>query len=215
MAERYSYASFRTFRDLAPPEWRGKAQINSTFMGTCTGLAKMPYIRDGRRSLAVDDFLMTLDNTAALYSAADCAAVVGHGTDIWGHRMMEHPIDNMEPGTAKCAKGDRICEQYLQYMRKSPSRGCRRTCFPLRALTNKKVANLWLSGYTAATSMLVNSALRMHPEEFMVGVGSGAAAAHTALNGGAIASTEQAVSTPSIVAAIRARILKHAPLRRV
>ena len=66
-----------------PKEWAGKLQINSTHMGTCTGLAKMPYIRDGRRSLGVDDFLMTLNNTPGLYSAPDCAAIVGHGTDIW------------------------------------------------------------------------------------------------------------------------------------
>lgn len=128
VAERYSYASFRTYRDLAPDEWKDKLQINSTYMGTCTGLTKMPYdpitsatymitarvpvdrlrirytlvmplsimvvrsryIRDGRRSLGVDDFVMTLNNTRTLLDADDCAAVVGHGADIWGHRMMEH-----------------------------------------------------------------------------------------------------------------------------
>ena len=83
IAERFSYSSFRTFRDLSPKEWTNKLQINSTHMGTCTGLTKMPYIRDGRRSLGVDDFIMTLDNTPGLYSAPDCAAIVGHGTDIW------------------------------------------------------------------------------------------------------------------------------------
>lgn len=79
MAERYSYASFRAYRDLAPPEWKGKLQINGTHMGTCTGLSKMPYIRDGRRSVGIGDFLMTLNNTHELLDAPDCAAVVGHG----------------------------------------------------------------------------------------------------------------------------------------
>ena len=32
--------------------------------------------------------------------------------------MMEHPIDNSAPGIAKCAEGDKICEQYPQYMRR-------------------------------------------------------------------------------------------------
>jgi hypothetical protein len=214
IAERYSYSSFRTYRDLAPPEWVDRTSINSTYMGTCTGLTKMPYIRDGRRSVGVDDFIMTLNNTHDLAAAPDCAAIVGHGTDIWGHRMMEHPINNSQPGVAKCATTDKICNAYPEYMRKSPQGGCGRTCFPLRALTNKKVSNLWVSGYTAAQTMMVNSALRMHPEEFQVGVGSGAAAAHMALSGGRVASTEAATKAPAVVAAIRARILKHAPLHR-
>jgi len=125
---------------------------------------------------------------------------------------MEHPIDNSQPGVAKCAKTDKICNAYPEYMRSSPSGGCGRTCFPLRALTNKKVANLWVSGYAAAQTMMVNSALRMHPEEFQVGVGSGCAAAHMALSGGKIASTQAAIQTPSIVTAIRARIILLAPL---
>eukprot|EP01052_Picozoa_sp_SAG31_P030688 SAG31_NODE_3169_length_4591_cov_7.118655_4_plen_291_part_00 len=83
IAERYSYSSFREYRDQAPPEFSGRVQINSTHMGTCTGLTKMPYIRDGRRSLAVDNFIMTLNNTHELSTADDCAAIVGHGTDIW------------------------------------------------------------------------------------------------------------------------------------
>ena len=58
-------------------------------MGTCTGLTKMPYIRDGRRSLAVDDFIMTLNNTAELYDAPDCAAIVGHAR----HRYLGAPYD--------------------------------------------------------------------------------------------------------------------------
>ena len=125
---------------------------------------------------------------------------------------MTYPVDNSQPGIAKCAKGDTLCDAYPQYMRASPSGGCGNTCAPLRAFTNKKVSNLWLGGYTMAQSMLVNSALRMHPEEFAIGVGAGAAAAHMALSHGAVVSTEQAVTTPKIVSEIRSRILRHAPL---
>jgi len=126
--------------------------------------------------------------------------------------MMTYPVDNAQPGTAKCAKGDALCNAYPDYMRASPSGGCGNTCAPLRAFTNKKISNLWLGGYTMAQTMLVNSALRMHPEEFAIGVGAGAAAAHMALSEGAVVSTEQAVTTPEIVSAIRSRILRHAPL---
>lgn len=47
-AERYSYGAYRAYRDAAPAPWRNKTRLNSTFMGTCTGLTKMPYIRDGQ-----------------------------------------------------------------------------------------------------------------------------------------------------------------------
>jgi len=44
IAERYSYSSFRTYRDLAPPEWKDKAQVltaaaASTFAATAADLA--------------------------------------------------------------------------------------------------------------------------------------------------------------------------------
>ena len=135
-----------------------------------------------------------------------------HGTDIWGHRMMEHPVDNSQPGIAKCFPGDTLCNAYPEYMRKSPQGGTGRTCVPLRALTNKKVANLWVGGYTMAQTTLVNSALRMHPLEFQIGVGTGAAAAYMALNLRSNMTTEQVITSPTHVAAIRTRILKHAPL---
>ena len=73
----------------------------------------------------------------------------------------------------------------------------------------------------------------MHPEEFTIGVGAGAAAAHMAPSAGEVTSTAPAGQTPAVVAAIReattvaeaslvrlsaaivwagARIRKHAPL---
>ena len=36
-AERYSYGAYRAYRDSAPPQWLNKTQLNSTYMGTCTG----------------------------------------------------------------------------------------------------------------------------------------------------------------------------------
>lgn len=121
--------------------------------------------------------------------------------------LQDKPMDNTGSGIATCAPNDTTCEAYPQYMRGSGGTGY--TCAPLRAFTNAAVANLVVGGYTMAQSFMVNSGLRMHPEEFQGGVAAGAAAAH--LSAAKVASTEAALS-PSIVAAIQARIKRHAPL---
>jgi hypothetical protein len=164
----------------------------------------MPYIRDGRRSIGIDDFLIDINYTAHHKSDSDCIALMGHGFDIWGHRMMMHPVDN---GSADCAKGDHLCEAYPAYMRKGGSTG--NMCAPMRALTNKNVANLLVGGFTMAQSFMVNSALRMHPEEFQVGVAVGVTAAYMASTN--LSSTKEALAT-SVVSQIQQRIKKYAPL---
>ena len=80
-AERYSYGAYRAYRDSAPPRWLNKTQLNSTYMGTCTGLAKMPYIRDGRRSVGVDNFVISCKSTCDGYPRlpSDCIGLFGHG----------------------------------------------------------------------------------------------------------------------------------------
>jgi hypothetical protein len=111
-AERYSYAAYRAYRDAAPSHWLNHTSLNSSYMGTCTGLTKMPYIRDGRRSVGIGNFVIDINYTKKHPSCSDCIALMGHGFDIWGHRMMQKPINNDEPGIAKCAAGDAVCEAY-------------------------------------------------------------------------------------------------------
>eukprot|EP00038_Savillea_parva_P021629 m.35650 g.35650 ORF g.35650 m.35650 type:complete len:793 (+) comp5311_c0_seq1:32-2410(+) len=209
-AERYSYGAYRAYAAAAPPQWLNHTDLNSTNLGTCTGLSKMPYIRDGRRSVGVDNFVITINFTRAHPTDAlpdDCVALMGHGFDIWGHRMMEHPMDNTNPGIAQCAPNDTICNAYPEYMREGGTTGY--TCAPLRAFTNAKVANLVVGGYTMAATFMVNSALRMNPEEFQGGVAAGATGAHMALAN--VDSTEAALD-PTETAAIQDRVRRHAPI---
>lgn len=94
-AERYSYGAYRTYARAAPPQWLNHTDLNSSYLGTCTGLSKMPYIRDGRRSVGVGGFVIDINFTARYHTPSlppDCVALMGHGFDIWGHRMMVcHP----------------------------------------------------------------------------------------------------------------------------
>merc|ERR1712100_347224 len=122
--------------------------------------------------------------------------------------MMEKPVDNVKPGIAQCAPGDALCEAYPLYMRHGGSTGL--MCAPLRAMTNIKVANLLVGGYTMAQSFMVNSALRMHPQEFQIGVGVGVAAAYMAAMN--ISSTVDLLNA-SAVEAIRQRVSRRAPLQ--
>ena len=208
-AERYSYGAFEAYSARAPPMWRNRTQLNSTFLGTCHGLAQLPYVRDGRRSVGIDGFVLNLSyvHSASKAPPDDCIAIVGSGCDIWGHRMMEIPVNNTAPGIAKCAPADRLCNAYPQYMRIGGSTGL--TCVPLRALTSARLANVVPAGYAMAQSFMVNAALRMHREEFAIGVGAGAVSAHMAH---AQLNSTEATLQPKVRAAIQERIRSHAPL---
>eukprot|EP00040_Diaphanoeca_grandis_P031710 m.190207 g.190207 ORF g.190207 m.190207 type:complete len:759 (-) comp32396_c1_seq5:146-2422(-) len=188
-AERYSYGAYVAYANAAPAQWLNRTTLNSTYMGTCHGLTKMPYIRDGRRSIGLDDFIIDIDFVKSNPSPPDCVALAGHGFDIWGHHML--PFGNAYPA----------------YMQAGGSTGD--ICVPLRALTNKNVSNLIVGGYTMAQSFMINSALRMHPQEFTIGVGAGATGAHMVL---ARLNSTAATLAPTQVAAIQDRIRQHAPL---
>ena len=43
-AERWSLNAFSEYARLAPPVWLNRSSLNGSFLGTCTGLSKMPYI---------------------------------------------------------------------------------------------------------------------------------------------------------------------------
>jgi hypothetical protein len=90
-AERYSYGAYVRYAQAAPPQWLNHTDLNSSYMGTCTGLSKMPYIRDGRRSVGVGNFIIDMNFTNGYHTPTlptDCVALMGHGFDIWGHHMM-------------------------------------------------------------------------------------------------------------------------------
>jgi hypothetical protein len=193
-AERYShgaYVNYSTHREV-PTRWRGHMSLNSSAMGTCTGLAKMPYIRDGRRSIGLDGFIMDINYTKGDgRAAADRVALAGHGFDIWGHRMIPYE------------------ELYPAYMKEGGSTG--NIYIPLRALTNARVENLLVSGLAMAQSFMINSAVRMHPQEFSNGVGVGAAAAQMA--SARVRSTGELLRAPGQLAALQQRVRDHAPLQ--
>ena len=41
--------------------------MDKNVLGTCHGLSKMPYLRDSRRSVGIDDFVLKASDISGLY----------------------------------------------------------------------------------------------------------------------------------------------------
>jgi len=128
-------------------------------LGTGHGLSKLPYIRDTRRSIGLDGFLLKaadLTGPASQKTGAkfpDRVALGAYAADI-------HPL-------ASCdypAQAEHPSETLPFYI-------------PFRALTNQRFGNLLVAGKTMAQTFIANSATRLHPIEWSSGTAAGVAAA--------------------------------------
>jgi hypothetical protein len=134
-------------------------------LGTGHGLAKLPYIRDTRRAIGLDGFVLRFTDltgpagqkTGTVFP--DRIALGAYPADI-------HPIAGCDmPDYCKGA------HDTLPF------------CIPFRALTHRELENLLVVGKTMAQSFLANSATRLHPIEWSTGTAGGVAAAHMARTG--------------------------------
>jgi hypothetical protein len=164
--EEQAYGWHYWFRANAPIEWINRTVfINSSlWSGTCHGLAKMPYLRESRRSIGIDNFLMNISTING--SASDLHGYIFHDRmnlgayDVDIHRM-------------------KLCN-YPSYIRQNYS--VLPYYIPLRAMTNRDIDNLIVIGKTMAQTFLVNAATRLHPVEFSNGQAGGVAAAYAIIN---------------------------------
>lgn len=134
-------------------------------LGTSHGLAKLPYIRDTRRAIGLDGFVLRFadltgpatQRTGTVF--ADRIALGAYPADI-------HPISGC------------TLPQYL-----TEAHDTLPFCIPFRALTHRELENMLVAGKTMAQSFLANSATRLHPIEWSTGTAAGVAAAHMAKAG--------------------------------
>ncbi|UJR33832.1 hypothetical protein I4U23_021256 [Adineta vaga] len=165
-AERQAYGYHYWYRQQAPTQWTNRTVLVRSVpaAGTCHGLAKMPYLRESRRSIGVGNFLMNI------------TTISGHARDLHGYIF-----------------DDRVCIgaynvdihrmpqcNYPSYMKTPYS--ILPYYIPLRAMTNRDIDNLIVIGKTMAQSFLVNSAVRLHPVEFSIGQAAGLVAAYAVDN---------------------------------
>lgn len=167
-AERRALAWHDWFRHAAPdgiaPD---QITLAGDVLGTRHGLAKLPYIRDTRRSIGVDGFTLKFSDIAAKVSAGELEDKIGtrfpdrvalgaYPADI--HRLVGY---DYPPGIEE---NHPTLPFYL----------------PLRALTNDGYDNLLVAGKTMAQTFLANAATRLQPIEWSSGTAAGVVAADLA-----------------------------------
>ena len=165
-AEDRAYAWHQWFRRQAP-EGIDPARIAlaPAVLGTGHGLAKLPYIRDTRRAIGLDGFVLRFADLTGPAGAAtgtvfpDRIALGAYPADV-------HPISGCQMPAYVVSAHDTLP-----------------FCIPFRALTHRELGNLLTAGKTMAQSFLANSATRLHPIEWSTGTAAGVAAAHMAATG--------------------------------
>eukprot|EP00039_Didymoeca_costata_P000505 m.45887 g.45887 ORF g.45887 m.45887 type:complete len:561 (+) comp10307_c0_seq1:331-2013(+) len=158
MLEQRAYGWFHAYNDTAPAKYQNRIVLNYTVSGTTTGLAKMPYLRDTRRSVGLNGFRMvqaseTANGSSFGYRFPDTVALGNYNSD-------DHQL-------SICSKPD-----YMTHNVKDTVP----FYIPFRALTHMSVPNMLVAGKTMATTFFANSATRLHPCEWTTGVAAGAAA---------------------------------------
>lgn len=74
-AERLAYAYHYWYREKAPSAWTNRTVLirSPDMTGTCHHLGKLPFIRESRRSIGDDNFLMNI------------TSITGHARDLHGY----------------------------------------------------------------------------------------------------------------------------------
>jgi FAD dependent oxidoreductase len=161
--------SFYYWMKQNSPYTQANFNLDMPTMGTTTGLYKYPYIRDTRRSVGIDNYVLKTSEMLAQkptgYRFKDRIATANYGFDI-------HPI-------AGCAfSSDDVGMNYAtpSYTEPYPF------YIPLRSLTNKSTDNLIVAGKNIAQSFKASAATRLQPVEATTGAAAGVLASYLATN---------------------------------
>ncbi|KAH3743989.1 FAD-dependent oxidoreductase [Pelomyxa schiedti] len=165
--------------------------LATQIFGTCHGLSKVPYLRDTRRAIGLNGFLMNISTISGTvsqvtgYPFPDRVAIGAYDVDIHGIKGCTYP-SYMQ-----------VYYPILPYF------------IPFRALTSQSITNLLVCGKVMAQTFLVNAATRLHPIEWSSGAAAGAAAGFMASNN--IQSTASVWDTPSLLAGVQQTAAKYTP----
>ncbi|QDT68560.1 tricarballylate dehydrogenase [Planctomycetes bacterium MalM25] len=193
-AERRALAWHDWFRHAAPdgidPD---QITLAGDVFGTRHGLAKLPYIRDTRRSIGVGGFTLKFDD------------LIGHIEEGELDRLTGTPFpDRVALGAYPADIHPLIGYTYPPHVLENhPTLPF---YIPLRALTSDGYDNLLVAGKTMAQTFLANSATRLQPIEWSSGAACGVVAADLAESG---ATTAEACEDYE---RLRTRIAPHTPI---
>ncbi len=165
-AEDRAFGWHNWFKENAPPPIDPRQiHLNSATLGTGHGLAKLPYIRDTRRSIGLDGFVLKF------------ADLAGPAEQQTGTRFADRVALGAYPADVHVITTCKLPSYVAQVHDTLPF------YIPFRALTNARLENLLVAGKTMAQSFLANSATRLHPIEWSSGTAAGVAAAYMARTG--------------------------------
>ena len=130
-------------------------------MKTCSGTSRLPYIRDGRRSVGFQNFIMQEIDVTGIYTIGNSltATPFGDRVSIGMYNMDLHSIKG-------CI--------YPPFAQSTPLP----FFIPLRAFSNKDISNLIATGRSISQKFFVSSATRTHATELAMGSASMMVAIH-------------------------------------
>lgn len=163
-AEQRAYGWYTYYKNVSNATMQPYLMLNKTQAGTGHGLAKMPYLRDARRSGGgVGGFRLFY---------ADLNA---NGTIPGTSTRFNDTIGIGQYFYADCHRMNAKTCTLPAYMPVDPA-PIKPYYIPFRALTHGDCPNLLVAGKSLAMSFWANAGVRLHPEEWVTGVSAAAAA---------------------------------------
>jgi len=160
MLEQRGYGTYHFLVNTSSSSYKKELALNYSATGTGTGLSKMPYLRDTRRSVGLDHFRL-------LYDAED------YYNASFPYTAFQFP-DRVALGDYFYADMHKLTTCELpQYQWRNETKPF---TIPFRALTSVNFSNFLVAGKTMAQSFHANAATRLHPVEWSSGVAAGVAA---------------------------------------
>jgi hypothetical protein len=172
-AEQRAYSFYHFFKANASVTHSGDASsfisLNASLAGTLTGLAKMPYLRDTRRSAGGIGNFRIQKSDLSTHGVIPNTAIQWPDTIAIGQYFY---ADIHKEDKTFCAypsyivSGSPVLPYYI----------------PFRSLTVNGIPNLIVVGKSLAMSFFANAAIRLHPEEWATGSSAGTIAALMSVN---------------------------------
>lgn len=159
-AENQAFAWAAFYAERTPANLGINIKLDKNLLGTEHGLAKMPYVRDTRRSIGIDNFLLKFKDLNGTATGS-----IPIGTPFKDRIAIGAYVADFH-NVQKCPRRDYLNEH-----------GTLPFYIPFRALTNKKTPNLLVAGKTMAQTYHANAATRLQPIEWNTGAAAGIAAA--------------------------------------
>jgi hypothetical protein len=73
-------------------EFPQQLTINGTVFGTCHGLAKLPYVRDTRRSIGIQNFVMNVHSIFEKFDFLQLTQITGNATHLIGYNFPDRVL---------------------------------------------------------------------------------------------------------------------------